>query len=484
MSAEPEFSLDSGLLRALRRGAGDPPLYIQDLHPKQRAFVTYRGKRRAAHPSRRAGKSTGLGAWFLDGCERKPGEKSVYIGLTRGKAKSVIWDLTLEPMDRRYKIGLKLKHDEGMLYIVHPNGHRIWVLGVDNASEVNKVRGERLFRAAVDEAQAFGSYLRTLVEEALEWALMDLDGEIALTGTPDPMCVGYFWAACTGEDPDVTRWPVFHWTILDNPGIPDAARKLKDMKTSHNWTDEHPTFMREGLGLWVKDVNALIYPFEYERNGWTPQSDGTPHGLPPGEYTFGLGVDLGFSEDSTAFVLVAVPRGSGKLYVLNAYTRSRLIPTALAVHVQQIREDIRKQYDVGLRVVVDEGALGKGYAEQMRAMGVTCEPAQKTEKRTYQEYVRGLLLSGSILADFGACSSLIEEARKLQFDIETGLEDDRFIRHCCDGFLYITRALFPRMENELDAPKPGTAAAINAELAAEKQREIKAQARRRMGGRA
>jgi len=120
--------------------------------------------------------------------------------------------------------------------------------------------------------------------------------------------------------------------------------------------------------------------------------------------------------------------------------------------------------------VVDEGALGKGYAEQMRVLGVSCEPAEKTEKRAYQEYVGGLIRSSSppyqsasgweggfgVLVNYSGCEELIEEARKLQFDEETGKEDERYLRHCCDATLYIIRKLMPRYDPELNPPKPGS----------------------------
>ncbi len=487
---------------ALRKLAGFAPRYVEDCHPKQRAFIDDKAKRRAALTSRRGGKSHGLGCWLLEGGEDCPRGKSLFVALTRGKAKSILWDDCLLGLSERYSLGLRLKHDEGQLYIVMPNGHRIWLLGVDNKSEVDKVRGERLRRAVIDEAQAFGGYLSVLIEEAIEPALMDLDGELAITGTPSPICVGYFWAATTGGDPSVAKWETHRWTVLDNPFIPHAARWLADKKKQNNWDDTHPRYRREFLGEWTEDLGSLVYPLSGE-NSWSPDGE-LPFGLPPGEYSFGLGVDLGFSLHSTAFVKVAVRRGTGQVFVLSAYTRSRLIPTALAAHVQGVRDELQKEAGgagstaelVGLRVVVDEGALGKGYAEQMRSMGVACEPAQKAEKRAYQEYVRGLVLTGhapekgpdglylggsGILLDFGKCRELVEECRKLQFDDETGLEDERYVRHCADAMLYIVRAMQPRYEPQENDPKPGSAEALKREMAEARRKLIKDRERKQRG---
>lgn len=500
MSAAVE--IPAKLYATLRRMAGFAPAYIEDCHPKQRAFAEDRSKRKCALTSRRGGKSHVIGCWLLEGGEDCPRGKSLFIALTRGKAKSILWDDCLSGLNEKYHLGLRLKHDEGQLYVFMPNGHRIWLLGIDNQSEVDKVRGERLRRAVIDEAQAFGSYLDVLIEEAIEPALMDLQGELALTGTPSPLAAGYFWAATTGGDPTIARWPTHHWTVLDNVYLPHARAWLEETKTRNNWDDTHPRYRREFLGEWTEDIGSLVYPLTGE-NSWSPDGE-LPFGLPPGEYSYGLGVDLGFSLHSTAFVLIAIRRGTGQVFVLSAYTRSRLIPTALAAHVQGVREMVQKEAGVtgssvsvvGLRVVVDEGALGKGYAEQMRVMGVACEPAQKTEKRAYQEYVRGLVLTGhrpergedglflggsGLLIDFAKCRELISECSKLQFDEETGQEDERYVRHCADAMLYIVRAMQPTYEPKENEPKPGSPEALKAEMARVRLQTIKDRERRKRG---
>lgn len=481
--------LPADMYASLRRWAGCAPNYIEGLHGKQGGFVRDRSKRKTALTGRRGGKSHAVGVWLLEGGLLNPGRKSVYITLTRGKAKSIIWDDCLSPLNEKHKLGLRLQHDEGLLYITMPNRHRIWLVGIDDRGQVDKVRGEKFVRAVVDEAQAFGDYLQELVEDSLEPALMDFDGEMALTGTPSAAAVGYFWAITTGGDPDIARWPVHHWTMLDNPYLPDPAGWLQRKRERSSWTEQHPTYRREYLGEWTEDAGALIYPLS-SANFWQP-SGPNPFGLPDGEYSFGLGVDLGFSIHSTAFVLIAVRRGTGQVFVLRAYTRSKLIPTALAAHVQSIREEVREITKpwgggYGLRVVVDEGALGKGYAEQMRVMGVGCEPAHKSEKRTYQEFVRGLVLmtapgGSGMFIDSTKCRELVDECRRLQFDDETGAEDERYVRHCCDAMLYICRAIVPRYDPEHEGPQPGSREAVELEmkrLRQEKIREINRRNRR------
>lgn len=455
-------------LDSLHTAAGRPR-YLEAIerNPKQAAFVRDPARRKAARCGRRGGKTTGIAGWLYGGCVEKPGTRQVYVGLSRGLARQILWDGILSRMAKDYGLPLRETTRDGQLIISHANGSSIWIAGCDDRREIDKFRGQAFYRVNIDEAQGFPEdILQPLVEEAIGPALADHEGALALTGTPAPIDVGYFHAATTGL---LRGWSwEHHWDIRDNPLF---AREASDpiyatlaeetlaLEAAKFGSDQHPTYLREWLGQWTHDASALVYPIGHS-NAWSPAGE-LPFGLPPGDYVFGLGVDLGFGERSTAFVLVAVPRGTGRVYLLRAYTRSRLIPTALAVHVQSIREEVRRLTGNALRVVVDEGALGRGYAEQMRSMSVTCEAAVKHEKRTYQEFVAGLIRTGvdesaAFKLDQRACAELLEETRKLQFDPDSGLEDERYRRHCADAMLYIVRAMLPRYEPEENEPLIGT----------------------------
>jgi hypothetical protein len=132
----------------------------------------------------------------------------------------------------------------------------------------------------------------------------------------------------------------------------------------------------------------------------------------------------------------------------------------------------------------------------MRVMGVACEPAQKTEKRAYQEYVRGLVITGhapekgddglylggsGILVDFSKCRELIEECRKLQFDEETGQEDERYVRHCADAMLYIVRAMQPKYDPQENEPAPGSPEAQRRAQVKLREQKIRERERRQRG---
>jgi hypothetical protein len=245
--------------------------------------------------------------------------------------------------------------------------------------------------------------------------------------------------------------------MRDNPFIGDVENELALVLANFGNNPEHPSYRREYLGEWVEDIGALVYPFTWDANSWTPEGEG-PYALPPGEYTFGLGIDLGYGENSTAFVFGAKRVDAGQVFILKAYTKSRMTALEVAAHVTTLREQHKALTGQGMRVIVDEGGLGKGYSDQMSQMGIGCEAAVKPEKRAYQDYVSGLIQSHAVKVHFAKCQPLIDEARKLQFDAETGKEDERYLNHACDAFLYLTRAFFPRHKAEQHGPQldPGT----------------------------
>ena len=464
-------SVPRNFLRALRRGTAAVRSYADDNHEKQRRFVTDQSKRLAAQGGRRGGKSHGLARRLLRAGEKHPGETSVYVTLTLGKARQILWDDCLARMNVTQGLGLRIAQQQ-MLFIHQPNGSRIWLVGVDDKAQVEKIRGGKYSEVVIDEAMAMPEYLRTLVLDAVEPALMDMRGACVLAGSPSALMAGYFFEVTTGANPEIKQWPTHQFNVLDNPYILHGKEWLAEkLANDFGGNPEHPTFLREYMGQWVEDIGALVYPFTWETNSWTPDSDG-PYGLPPGDYTFGLAIDLGYGENSTAFVLGAKRTDTGKAYILKAYTESRWTALKVAAHVKGLREKHFVLTGKGMRVVVDEGGLGKGWSDQMNELGIGCEAAAKSEKRAYQDYAQGLIESGIVKVHFAQCRPLIDEARKLQFDAETGKEDERYLNHACDAFLYLARALFPRYAPEREPHRHGSEAWAAAEVKKERQQRI------------
>lgn len=417
---------------------------IRDLlHPKQSAFVSDASRRKAALCSRRAGKSNGLAYWYVEGglSDPDPDGMSLYVTRSKGDARRIMMP-GFRKVERALGISLREFEEDNQLYVGLPNGHRIWLAGCNDVSEVGKFEGPFYTRAAVDEAQNFASkLLKTLVEDSIEPALLDKRGPLALTGTPGAIPAGYFYEATTQGGKDTRGWPTHRWTIIDNSFLPHGRDELARMLQSNYGGDaNHPTYVRSWLGQWVLDMGALVYPYDALRNGW----DGK---LPTGELRYCIGVDLGFTAPS-AIVVGCRDERTRQVFILESWGQPGLTLPQLA---HKLRNK-RAEYPTA-KIVIDEGGLGKGYAETLRqTYGIPCEPAKKSERRSYQELVRGYILAGLMKFATERCGDLIDEMQVLCWDEEGEHDEEGLPNHRCDAMLYLTREIAPRDREEPQHP--------------------------------
>lgn len=415
-------------------------------HPKQRAFVSDMSRRKAALCSRRAGKSFGLLVWFIVGALTDPGGLSVFICRTKGDARRIL-EPAVQELRARTGLSLPFSERDGQLMLGLPGGHKLWLAGCKDQSEVGKFRGagKGFRRAAVDEAQEFADdVLRKLILGALEPALLDKHGDLCVTGTPGPIPAGLFYEITTGEGG--AQWPTHHWTIHDNPHIADAEAELAAYLKQYGLTADAPVYVREWTGKWVYDPSALVYPYRSDLNACSADD------IPTEGAVWCLAVDLGAS-GITAFVLGCIVPGSPHVWIKSSSEHENWIPSRIAAAIERYRRDTP-----GLRVVVDEGGLGQGYANEMRERyGIPCEAAEKKKKRGFQEIVAGELKSATIKINAWGCRTLLDEISMLQWLPDRTEEDAvRFANHNGDAFLYCVRALRGHYNPVVEPPKPGS----------------------------
>lgn len=418
--------------------------FLGDLHPKQRSFVCDPSRRKIALCSRRAGKSHGILAWLIDGALDDAGGLSVYIARSKGDARRILQP-AIDLFTNRYpELALKLREIDGqLLLVVGLTRHSIWLAGCKDQSEIGKFRGPKYKRAAIDEAQEYGAWLRELVRDSIEPALIDKSGHLLLAGTPSPIPAGLFYEHSTGDG--APQWPTHHWTIFDNPHIPNAAEEVELFCQTYALNKESATYRREYLGQWVRDEGALVYPYSAALNAVTP--DQVPDGL-----RHILSIDFGFG-NATAFTILGIRTAFPEVWVLRAWKLTGLIPSAAAAHVERLREE----FGAGLQIIGDEGGLGKGYAEEMRQRyGIGIVAAEKSKKRAFQEIVAGELRSGTVKIVARACAQLLDEICLLQWGPGRAAEDPRFENDCADSLLYGVRAARTWYTPELEPPKPGS----------------------------
>lgn len=418
------MSITALLQEVQRRRAQDPETYLCDLFPQQRRFVEDAARHKAALCSRRAGKTHAAIAKLVKTAQEHAGVTVVYLALTRQSAKRLAWR-PLIGFNERYGLGLDFHHSD--LEARLPNGSVIIIAGADDVRRIERLRGDKYKLVIIDEAASFRpSILATLIREIIRPALMDLQGQLVLMGTPGAACVGPFYDATTGNE---DGWSVHRWTVLDNPHIPHAADEMAAEQKRNKWADDHPILMREWKGQWVRDLGSLVYPYDVQRN----HVDRLPS-LPPSGWHYILGIDFGVT-DATACVVVAWHEQDPTVYVVESEQRTGVIPSEAAAWVKQLQS----RYDFD-RIVGDVGGLGKAFAEEMRRRhAIPVHAAQKSDKRGAQELMAGDMKSGLVRVVGRANAELCEEWSILQWNADRTAEDERFANHLSDAALYAWR---------------------------------------------
>lgn len=370
---------------------------------KQLAFIKDPSRIKTAVCSRRAGKTESCAADLLYTALANPRVNCLYITLSRTSAERIIWT-TLTHILADYKIKHKANNKE--LVIKLENGSTIYVSGAKDTSEIEKFRGLSIKLAYIDECQSFKPYIKTLVDDILSYATMDVSGTIALIGTPGPIPAGYFYDMSHSKEVSNHKW-----TILDNPFIEKKAGKtvkelLEYERKKKGITEADPTYQREALGLWVKDDNALVFRFDKKRNVYKE--------LPP-KLIYILGVDIGFN-DADAIAVLGYTEDDNKVYLVDEIIDRKQDITTLAEKIKKLQN----QYNP-VKIVMDAGALGKKIQEEIRIRhGINAEAAQKERKLEYIELLNDDLRSGRFQAFKG--SKFEQDADILVWDYDSAVK--------------------------------------------------------------
>lgn len=437
-----------------------------ELFDRQIAFIDDPAREKGALCTRRAGKTQMWSRYAPIVCLRKSRSLVRIWAINRLRAKQLVWE-DLKLVCARHKLCTPKDFNETELTVKFPNGSEIRLLGADKDKEAQKKRGDKTDLEVVLEAQLFGPYLRTLVEEVAGPCLFDTRGTFCLEGTPGPICVGYWfevsgrdnlssrWTSVGGKDGVGAGWSLHRWSVLNNPHLPHALEELTAIKKKRRWTDENPTYVREWLARWVNDLGILFYKYDPVRNsyeGITPIGPGWEHIL---------GWDLGWRDDM-ALVVWGFHPAYRELFEVYSWKK----PGAGA---QEVMDQITELEAAGcnfIAKVADTGGGGRMYVEEVTArFGVFFEAAKKTDKPEHVRLFNDDLLGGFVRLKPG--SVYAEEISALARDLEwpppdspeaPPREDPRCPNHCSDAGLYAwRRALHFLHRDEEPKAKPGSA---------------------------
>ncbi len=437
----------------------------EHMHAKQRAFVIDPSKRKCAVAGRRAGKSFGIIFWLLEHWRSFPGKTSLFIAQTRDHAQSILWD-DLKAVCRKW--GLKVKYNETRLEARFENGYKIRLRGCENLKQAEKMRGPHYWRVCIDECHLFpDALLRHLINRVIDPALMDLDGELALCGTPGYDEIGLWYeATCKGqtesEDEDSVSWSTHSWNCLDNTFINGAAY-IEKKKRENKWSDDNPELVREYYGHWVRDPNARIYTYDPEKNlyweeNWEPGAEGL---------RTVIGVDVGW-HDGCGFTVAQKRSDGAEIRFPVSYSEVHLDDPKIAREIKKLMRRFKTRH-----VRVDSKGGGRVTCESLKHYGVPAEPAIGGEKRPRIEYLRGLLIDGNAKLHPEEASQLAGELVTLPWEIHktTGEKighKEGYIDECTDAAINAALELSQTWIQKREQPAEGTPE--HDELVAKKER--------------
>lgn len=210
-------------------------------------------------------------------------------------------------------------------------------------------------------------------------------------------------------------------------------------------------------GRWIQG-GGLVYRFDPERN----LVDRAPQDLS----RFILGIDYGVKDDC-AFTVLGWKYHERIVYTIESKRYRDMIPDTAAEVTRELEQ--RWSFD---RIVGDVSGLGKAFAEEARRrFAVPVEPAEKRNKRGYQQLMNGALERKELMIVADGCEELIDEWSRLPWKLDMTAEADGFDNHCADSCLYGWRAATAFAEE----PKPVSIAAeddpLEQQLLAELERK-------------
>lgn len=324
-------TLDETLNKQMNRDYGFALYQIRKtLYDKQQeVFDNDTDKIILAICSRRSGKTELMGRLLVKRL-LKPDQHVVYINRSFDAAVRQI----NKPFDTALQsVGDSLKITSGSIgggLVQFDNGSWLLIVGNNNASDVDKIRGEKVALVIIDE---FGHmrHLKELVQEVLQPATIDYaDSQMVFVGTP-PRTKVSFAHELWNNNGNVKR---YHWTFMDNPFIPNKDQVIPQVCAMYGVTPDSMFIRREYFG----DVNAYddeaIYIKKYFKQ--EPPKDKLYH------YAY-VGIDWGY-EDKAAVVAMIADKNDKKMYIVKDWSEAKKGITEISSKAQEMVKYLKENY--------------------------------------------------------------------------------------------------------------------------------------------
>lgn len=330
-------------------------------------------------------------------------QEVVYVAPTLKRGKELIWRELMSVMDD-YHLGWKTRENEGT--ITTGNGAFFRIVGLDDQAQTDKVsRGGNTLAFLSDEAQIYSHLLQRFADAASP-ALAQSRGLFVVCGTPGYVRRGYWHDICHGGDGYLN----FHWTMHDNPHLGRPADEIiAEEKARKGWDDQHPTLLREYYGMWVDDLNRLVFELadknvvdvvpEYDAKTWRHV----------------LAVDYGNSPDPCAWLVLAAHPHKNYVAVIHGEKHIRLTSDQIVEKTNELRHRFNCK-----RIVGDSASGGSTFIQDFnvrysRVAGFSMLHAEKHDKAGSIDMVNTELRTGRLVV-LRSASGLVDEMRELQWD--------------------------------------------------------------------
>lgn len=302
----------------------------------------------------------------------------------------------------------------------HVNGGRMQFGFCESPNDVFRYQGSEFHSICIDEVTQWQERTYRYLLSRLRRKMGD-DIPLTMRCAGNPGGIGHKWVKARFVKPGDPSRPFVPALAKDNPGL-----NVEEYERTLALLDE-TTKDQLLRGLWVEDTTGRVYRYDPERNGIPelPALDGW-HAV--------LAIDLGASEvkATTAFALVMWHPEHAVAYCVRSWAEAGMIPSTCAARILEVQELFPE-----MRIVMDVGALGIGYANEMRQRySLNIEAAQKRDKQGFRRLINGAFERSELQILTGECAQLTAELESLVWASDGRDADPSQDDHCSDALLY------------------------------------------------
>ena len=408
---------------------------IKQFYDKQRDIMLDCNKFRKiiTITSRRTGKTTMNAGLCVFEC-LTPNSNVAYINLTFTNAVEQIFELIVDYANSiGFPINFKSK-SEGVIRF--NNGSRIKITGNSNNSEADKLRGFNCRLAIIDEI-GHQRNIDYLVNEILVPQMADYtDSTLLLTGTPSRV-PNHFSTRMFNSDNEYKK---YHFTMLDNPFIPNPRKLIEEEAASKGMGINTPFIRREYFGEFVADLEAIVFK-DYKSYKELPDlTDFNPIGI-------NIGGDYGYKDYNG---IVTVIYNKEKAIVLkedkfNKANVSKIIEKMLSHYDYAVGLNKKYGWNIPIKIYADynEESITKELMIKYKVPAFNC---YKYDKAYAIEKLAEMSRTGRLLVpEGGLCADEMEQTlydRDAKTDAIISELSDDYHPDILMALLYASRRMF------------------------------------------